>query len=118
MRLVEIDGNLVEVHVRHSARARYARAVYRQGAPPELVVPAGTSERAVDRALHAHRDWSRRQLARAPGPRLLLPPLTEREGRRVARATVAAGARREVARLGEAYRANGSREQRDRPGAC
>ena len=118
MRLVEIDGNLVEVHVRRSPRARYVRAVYRQGAPPELVVPAGASERAVDRALHAHRDWIGRQLARAPRPRLLLPPVTEREGRRVARTTINACARREAARLGLTYRAIAIRDQRTRWGSC
>ena len=61
--MVQVGDRLVEVQVRESPRSRLLRAVYRQGEPPELVVPVGTSERAIDRALRMHAPWLERQLA-------------------------------------------------------
>jgi 3-oxoacyl-[acyl-carrier-protein] synthase II len=36
MRIVDVDGRLVEVHIRRSKRVRGHRIYYRQGMPPEL----------------------------------------------------------------------------------
>ena len=68
MRLVHVGERLVEVQVRESRRSRLVRAVYRQGEPPELVVPIGTSERVIDRALRLHAPWLERQLATETPP--------------------------------------------------
>ena len=118
MRIVEIGGALVEVHVRRSERARATRATFVPGRPPEIVVPAATSERGVDRAIDVHRDWLARQLAVAPAPTLAFPPLTEQEGRRRTRAAVEALAPAEAARLGVSYRRVVVRDQRTRWGSC
>src|SRR5918994_6328752 len=102
MRLVDVGGRLVEVHVRESTRAGRVRAVGRQGAPVELVVPAGTSERAVDRALRRHAPWIGEQVATELPPVLGLDHgrVTEKQGRRLARALVTETARREASRVG------------------
>src|SRR5918995_5959855 len=106
MRLVDVGGRLVEVHVRESTRARQVRAVWRQGAPVELVVPVGTSERAVDRALRRHAPWIGEQIATETPPVLGLEHarVTEREGRRLARRLISETAVREAPRLGVEYR--------------
>jgi predicted metal-dependent hydrolase len=120
MRLVDVGGRLVEVHVRESARARRTSAVYRPGEPPEVVVPAGTGERGVDRALLVHRDWIARQLARERPPVLGLERLrlTERQGRREARRRLSEVAKREAERLGVTYDRIAVRDTRTRWGSC
>ena len=118
MRLVEIGGDLVEVHVRESSRVRGSRAVVRFGQPPEVVVPLGTSERGVDRALLRHREWLARQLERAPRPRLELPPIGEAAGRRLARTTIAALAAAEARELEVRYARIAIRDTRSRWGSC
>jgi predicted metal-dependent hydrolase len=118
MRLVDIGGTLIEVQVRESARSRCVRAVYRYGDQAELVVPVGTSERAVDRALREHAPWLARQVERAPRPVLTLPQVTERDGRRLARTLVTETAREEAPRIGVAYRRIAIRDTRSRWGSC
>jgi predicted metal-dependent hydrolase len=120
MRLVDVGGRLVEVHVRESARARRTSAVWRPGEPPEVVVPAGMGERGVDRALLVHRDWLRRQLAKERPPVLGLDQvrLTEREGRAVARRRLREVAEREADRLGLEYMRIAVRDTRTRWGSC
>jgi predicted metal-dependent hydrolase len=120
MRLVDVGGRLVEVHVRESTRARQVRAVWRQGAPVELVVPAGTSDRAVDRALRRHASWIGEQVATELPPVLELDAvhITEKQGRRLARALIADTARREAPRIGVEYARIAIRDTRSRWGSC
>jgi predicted metal-dependent hydrolase len=120
MRLVDVGGQLVEVHVRESVRARRTSAVWRPGEPPEVVVPAGMGERDVDRALLVHSDWLRRQLAKERPPVLGLDRvrLTEREGREVARHRLTEVAEREAERLGLEYARIAVRDTRTRWGSC
>ena len=120
MRLVDVGGRLVEVHVRESARARRIRAVYRPGSPPELVVPCGASERVVDRALRTHAEWIGRQVARERPPVLGLDfgAISESQGRRAARRMIAETAEREARRLDVAYARITIRDTRSRWGSC
>ena len=118
MRLVQVGDRLVEVQVRESQRSRLLRAVYRQGEPPELVVPVGTSERAIDRALRMHAPWLERQLATEQPPTLELPPLTEAQGRRLAREQIAETAALEADRIGVRYSRIAIRDTRSRWGSC
>jgi predicted metal-dependent hydrolase len=120
VRLVDVGGGLVEVHVRESARARGIRAVWKPGQPPELIVPVGTTARAVDRALRYHAPWIGKQVENEV-PRVLdLERLTlgERHGRRLARHAVQETATREAARIGVAYRRITIRDTRSRWGSC
>jgi len=120
MRLVDIGGRLVEVHVRESSRARRVRAVWRQGAPPELVVPIGTSGRTIDRALRLHAPWIGDQVATEQPPILGLDGvrLTEKQGRRLARALVHETARLEAPRIGVEVTRVTIRDTRSRWGSC
>ena len=118
MRFVEIGGRLVELHVRESRRARRARAAVRFGEPPELVVPAGATDRAVERAIELHLPWFERQLRRAPQRVLDLPQLAEAEARERAREVMTAIAEAEAARLGVSYTRVAIRDQRTRWGSC
>ncbi len=118
MRLVHVGERLVEVQVRESRRSRLVRAVYRQGEPPELVVPIGTSERVIDRALRLHAPWLERQLATETPPMLDLPELTETEGRRLARARITETAALESQRIGVRYSRIAIRDTRSRWGSC
>ena len=119
MRFVDVGGTLVEVHVRESARARRIRATWKPGQPPELVVPAGVSERAIDRALRTHAPWIGRQVA-GERPRVLDldASLTERAGRRLARRAIVETARIEAARIGVTYARLAIRDTRSRWGSC
>jgi len=116
--LVDAGGRLVEVHVRESARARRVRAVYRPGEPVELVVPVGTSEAKVDRALRAHAPWFAKQLATEHPPVLELPSMSERDGRSLARSLVRETAEREAARIDVQYTRIAIRDTRSRWGSC
>lgn len=120
MRLVDVGGRLVEVHVRESPRAQRVRAVWKPGEPVELIVPVGTHERAVDRALRYHAPWIGRQI-QAEAPRVLnldSLSLTERQGRRLARNAIGETATRESSRLGVTYRRITIRDTRSRWGSC
>ena len=120
MRLVDVGGRLVEVHVRESPRAQRVRAVWKPGEPVELIVPVGTHERAVDRALRYHAPWIGKQI-QLEAPRVLnfdSLSLTEREGRRLARHAIGETATRESCRLGVAYRRITIRDTRSRWGSC
>jgi predicted metal-dependent hydrolase len=120
VRLVDVGGRLVEVHVRESPRARHVRAVWRQGAPPELVVPLGTAERAVDRALRRHARWIGEQVATEQPAVLGLDRvrLTEKDGRRLARALISETARREAPRIDVSFARITIRDTRSRWGSC
>lgn len=118
MRIVDAGGRLIEVQVRESPRSRSVRVVYRYGDQAELVVPVGTSDRAIDRALREHAPWLARQVARAPRPTLELPPLGEREGRALARVRVHETVRVEAARLGVTPRRIAIRDTTSRWGSC
>ncbi|MDX6533888.1 MAG: hypothetical protein QOJ13_1264 [Gaiellales bacterium] len=77
-----------ELHIRHSRRARRARIVVAPFAPVEVVVPAGTPHRWVERFVGEHRGWIERRLERlAEAPRLGLdrPDVAWIGGRPVAR---------------------------------
>ena len=115
---MDVGGRLVEVHVRESGRARRVRTWYRQGEVPELVVPRGTSERAIDAALRAHAPWLARQLARERSPVLELPRLTEREGRTLAREVLTQTVEREAPRVGVSYRRIVVRDTRTQWASC
>jgi predicted metal-dependent hydrolase len=118
MRLVHAGGRLIEVQVRESARSRFVRAVYRYGDQAELVVPVGTSQRAIDAALRDHAPWLARQAEAAPEQVLSLPALTEREGRARARDHVTETAQAEAPRIGVEYRRIAIRDTRSRWGSC
>jgi len=120
MRVVEIEGRLVEVHVRRSTRVRAHRAVVVPGRPPEIVVRPRASVAEIDAAIEYHRSWLARQLARLPEPRLGLDRLrlTEQAGRREARARISLLAQSEAAALGVSYRQIAVRDQRSRWGSC
>jgi hypothetical protein len=65
MRLVEVGGRLVELHIRRSPRVRGHRIVVRYGLPPELVVrPRATNEEITD-AIDFHKAWLERQLGKS-----------------------------------------------------
>ncbi len=104
--------------MRESRRSRLVRAVYRQGEPPELVVPVGTSQRAIDRALRMHAPWLERQLATETPPTLDLPSVTENEGRRLARRWITETAALESQRIGVQYTRIAIRDTRSRWGSC
>jgi predicted metal-dependent hydrolase len=106
------------VHVRRSARARGSRALFRPGTPPEIVVPAGASERTVDRAIASHRDWLAARLAAAPPPVLDPPRLTEAVGRQLARSLLERACECEAAELGVRYCRIQVRDTRSRWGSC
>ena len=118
MRIVEVGGRLVEVQVRESPRARLLRTVWRPGEPAELVVPVGTSDRAIDSALRAHAPWLARQLDAERVRVLAPPPLSEREGRKLARELVAETIAAEAPRIGVRCRRISIRDTRSRFGSC
>jgi predicted metal-dependent hydrolase len=120
MRVVEIGGVLVEVHVRRSTRVRGHRAVVSPGRPPEIVVRPRATAADIDAAIEFHRHWLARQIARLPEARLGLERLrlTEEAGRREARARISLIAQSEAAALGVRYARIVLRNQRSRWGSC
>jgi predicted metal-dependent hydrolase len=120
MRLVDIGGRLVELHIRRSTRVRGHRVVVRYGLPPELVVRPRATNAQIDEAIDFHRAWLERQLAKAVQPRLGLErlSLTEEQGRREARARISLIAQSEAVALGVEYTRLTLRDQRSRWGSC
>jgi predicted metal-dependent hydrolase len=120
MRLVEVGGRLVELHIRRSNRVRGNRMVVRFGLPPELVVRPRASDAHIDEAIDFYRPWLERQLAKAVEPRLGLErlTLTEEQGRREARERIALIAQSEAIALGVGYKRLTLRDQRSRWGSC
>jgi len=120
MRLVDLDGRLVELHIRRSSRVRGNRIVVRYGLPPELVVRPRASNAEIDDAIDFHKPWLARQLAKAVQPRLGLErlSLTEQQGRREARARIELIAQSEAAALGVSYARITLRDQVSRWGSC
>jgi predicted metal-dependent hydrolase len=120
MRLVEVGGRLVELHIRRSARVRWHRISYRPGEPPELAVRTRASEAEILAAIEYHAPWLERQLANAPEPRLGLDrlTLTKAQGRREARARIALVAQSEASALDVRYGRITLRDQRSRWGSC
>jgi predicted metal-dependent hydrolase len=58
---VTVRGARLEVAVRESARARRLTVKVSADRPPEVVVPVGTGDREIERALRRHRDWIARK---------------------------------------------------------
>jgi predicted metal-dependent hydrolase len=118
VRIVDVGGRLVEVQVRESPRARLLRTVWRPGEPAELVVPVGTSERAIDAALRTHAPWLSKQLD-AECVRVLDPlALPEQEGRRLARELVRETVATEAPRIGVRCTRISIRDTSSRWGSC
>jgi predicted metal-dependent hydrolase len=120
MRVVEIGGSLVEVHVRRSSRVRGHRAVVNPGRPVEIVVGPRATDAEIDDAIEFHLPWLTRQIARLPEASLGLERLrlTEAAGRREARARISLIAQSEAAALGVGYKRIVLRNQRSRWGSC
>ena len=66
MRLVDVGGRLVELHIRRSKRVRGHRIVVRHGLPPELVVRPRATEAEIDEAIDYHRRGSSGSSRRRP----------------------------------------------------
>jgi predicted metal-dependent hydrolase len=120
MRVVEVGGRLVEVHIRRSKRVQGHRIYVRQGLPPELVVRPRASDDEIDTAIALHHAWLERQLAKLTEPSLGLDrlTLTEEQGRREAHARISLLAQSEAAALGVSYTRLTLRDQRSRWGSC
>jgi predicted metal-dependent hydrolase len=120
MRLVEVGGRLVELHIRRSKRVQGHRIYVRQGLPPELVVRPRASDSEIDAAIELHRRWLERQLANVSQPCLGLDrlTLTEEQGRREAFARISLIAQSEAAALGVSYTRLTVRDQKSRWGSC
>jgi predicted metal-dependent hydrolase len=120
MRLVDVGGRPVELHIRRSNRVRGHRLVVRYGFPPELVVRPRASEQEISNAIATNLSWLERQLAKAAQPRLQLEKLslTEEQGRREARARISLIAQSEAAALDITYQRITLRDQRSRWGSC
>ena len=120
MRLVDVGGRLVELHIRRSKRVNGHRLYVRQGLPPELVVRPRASETYIDAAIAMHLAWLERQLATVAEPCLGLDRLhlTEEQGRREAHARISLIAQSEAAALGVSYTRLTLRNQRSRWGSC
>src|SRR5882757_539665 len=90
MRLVDVGGRLVELHIRRSKRVNGHRLYVRQGLPPELVVRPRASDSYIDDAIALHMTWLENQLASVAEPSLGLERLrlTEQQGRREAQARI------------------------------
>jgi predicted metal-dependent hydrolase len=120
MRLVEVGGRLIELHIRRSPRVRWHRISFRHGEPPELAVRPRATEAEILAAIEYHSPWLERQLANAPVPQLGLErlTLTEAQGRREAVARISLLAQSEALALGVRYSRITLRDQRSRWGSC
>ena len=120
MRLVEVGGRLIELHIRRSPRVRWHRISFRAGEPPELAVRPRASEAEIRAAIEYHAPWLERQLANAPEAKLGLErlTLTEAQGRREAIARISLLAQSEAFALGVRYTRITLRDQRSRWGSC
>jgi predicted metal-dependent hydrolase len=120
MRLVDVGGRQVEVHIRRSKRVKGNRIVVRYGLPPELVVRPRATDQDIDAALAFYHGWLERQLANATQPKLALERLniTEAQGRREARARISLVAQSEAVALGVRYQRLTIRDQISRWGSC
>jgi hypothetical protein len=120
MRLVDVGGRLVELHIRRSNRVKGHRIVVRYGLPPELVVRPRASDAEIDAAIALNHEWLERQLAKSVEPQLGLDrlTLTEEQGRREARARITLLAQSEAAALGVTYSRITLRDQVSRWGSC
>jgi len=120
MRVVDVGGRPVEVHIRRSSRVRGHRLVVRYGFPPELVVRPRATNAEIDAAIATNLDWLAKQLEKAVEPRLGLERLrlTEEQGRREARARISLIVQSEAAALGVTYERITLRDQRSRWGSC
>jgi hypothetical protein len=120
MRLVDIGGRQVELHIRRSNRVHGHRIVVRYGLPPELVVRPRATNEQIDDAIDFHKSWLEHQLAKAVEPRLGLERLrlTEEQGRREARERIALIAQSEARALDVTYARITLRDQRSRWGSC
>lgn len=120
MRLVEIGGRPIELHIRRSTRVRGHRVVLTPGRPLELVVRPQATDAEIAAAIEYHRPWIARQLARMPQARLGLDRLsiTAEQGKREAHARISLIAQSEAAALGVHYARIALRDQRSRWGSC
>jgi predicted metal-dependent hydrolase len=120
MRVVDVGGRLVELHIRRSARVRGHRIVVRYGFPPELVVRPRATELEIQDAIAVNLHWLEKQLAKAAEPTLGLERLrlTEEQGRREAHARISLIAQSEATALGVDVVRLTMRNQRSRWGSC
>jgi predicted metal-dependent hydrolase len=120
MRLVDVGGRLVELHIRRSSRVRGHRIVVRFGLPPELVVRPRATDADIDAAIAEHLPWLEKQLANVAQPSLGLErlSLTADQGRREARARISLLVQSETAALGVSYLRITLRDQVSRWGSC
>jgi predicted metal-dependent hydrolase len=120
MRVVDVGGRLVELHIRRSARVRGHRIVVRYGFPPELVVRPRATELEIQDAIAVNLHWLEKQLAKAAQPTLGLERLrlTEEQGRREAHARISLIAQSEATALGVDVVRLTMRNQRSRWGSC
>jgi predicted metal-dependent hydrolase len=120
MRVVDVGGRLVELHIRRSSRVRGHRIVVRYGFPPELVVRPRATEAEIQHAIDTNLQWLEKQLAKAAQPTLGLERLrlTEEQGRREAHARISLITQSEAAALGVEVVRLTMRNQRSRWGSC
>jgi hypothetical protein len=121
MRLVDVGGRLVELHIRRSKRVNGHRLYVRQGLPPELVVRprAGPTRTSTTQSRCTCRGWS--ASSRVSPSRVSdssACTLTEQQGRREAHARILLIAQSEAAALGVSYTRLTLRDQRSRWGSC
>jgi predicted metal-dependent hydrolase len=120
MRVLDVAGRPIELHIRRSKRVRGHRLVVRYGFPPELVVRPRAGAAEIESAIAANLEWLQRQLEKAAQPTLGLDRLrlTEAQGRREARARITLIAQSEARALGVEYERITLRDQRTRWGSC
>ena len=120
MRLLEVGGRPVELHIRRSNRVHGHRIVVRYGFPPELVVRPRATEAEIDAAIAINLEWLDKQLAKAAQPSLGLERLrlTEEQGRREAHARISLIVQSEATALDVTVARITMRNQRSRWGSC